>query len=196
MLSELLARLLPRFCVSQGTRANGEPKLRAVDDFSRSSINAATTACEKLHCDSLVDLFAIMREMVKMMGSSLALFKSDVDSAYRRVPLRPEHRRYAAIVYKTDEGTFVSEHYTLPFGSVGSVYGWDRVGCLIRTLARRLLKIPVLRYVDDLFGADRFCLSVRLLLCCTCLVCAFCCQGRMCGGRMRCVGKACARLPW
>jgi len=28
-------------------------------------------------------------------------------------------------------------------------------GYLLRSLARRLLKIPVLRYVDDLFGADR-----------------------------------------
>ena len=67
----------------------------------------------------------------------------------------------------------LSEHYALPFGGVGSVYGWDRVGScifltslfcshfacfighMLRSLARRLLKIPVLRYVDDYFGADR-----------------------------------------
>jgi len=104
------------------------------------------------------------------------LFKADIDSACRRVPVLAEHRKHAAVVFKTAEGTVMSEHYALPFGSVGSVYGWDSIGvslhfdlhfngtciaaCLcsgymLRSLARRLLKIPVLRYVDDFYGADR-----------------------------------------
>ena len=67
----------------------------------------------------------------------------------------------------------VAEHAALPFGSEASVHGWDRVGerasracllqlllrriagALLRKLARRLLHIPALRYVDDFFGVDR-----------------------------------------
>ena len=58
----------------------------------------------------------------------LSLFKADIDSAYRRVPVLAEHRRHAAVVFKTDKGILLSEHFALPFGSVGSIYGWDRPG--------------------------------------------------------------------
>lgn len=68
----------------------------------------------------------------------------------------------------------IAEHAALPFGSEASVHGWDRIGteasfrvscphcikccmagALLRKLARRLLHIPALRYVDDFFGVDR-----------------------------------------
>lgn len=85
----------------------------------------------------------------------MKLYKADIDSAYRRVPIRPDQRHLAAVVFKdTDGNIMVSEHATLPFGSVGSVYGWDRVGFMLRSFARRLLKLPIMRYVDDYFGAD------------------------------------------
>ena len=43
----------------------------------------------------------------------------------------------------------------MPFGSIGSVHGWDRIGSLLRHLGRRLLFIPLCRYVDDYFSVDR-----------------------------------------
>ena len=114
--------------LSAGTKDNGEPKLRAIDDFSRSMINSATSASEKLRCDSLDEFFAVLRKTATSFQGKLSMFKADIDSAYRRVPVLAEHRKHAAIVFKTAEGTVMSEHYALPFGSVGSVYGWDRVG--------------------------------------------------------------------
>ena len=43
----------------------------------------------------------------------------------------------------------------LPFGATASVVAWHRVGESLARLASRLLMVPVLRYVDDYFGAER-----------------------------------------
>ena len=49
----------------------------------------------------------------------------------------------------------VAIHNGLPFGAAASVVAWHRVGEALARLARRLLMVPVLRYVDDYFGAER-----------------------------------------
>ena len=41
------------------------------------------------------------------------------------------------------------------FGSVASVHAWHRIACLLRAIARKLLKLPLLCFVDDLFSVDR-----------------------------------------
>ena len=43
----------------------------------------------------------------------------------------------------------------MPFGAASSVFAWDRVGAALVRIARFILKIPLLRYVDDLFSAER-----------------------------------------
>ena len=90
-----------------------------------------------------------------MLQVELGLWKADIDSAFRRVPIAEGHREFAAVVFLKDGTPFVSTHNALPFGSIASVHGWDRIGSLLRTLARKLLKLPVSRYVDDYFAADR-----------------------------------------
>ena len=50
---------------------------------------------------------------------------------------------------------YASAHYACPFGAVASVHAWERVGALLCHLARKYLKLAVLRYVDDLFGPER-----------------------------------------
>ena len=39
-----------------------------------------------------------------------------------------------------------SEHWAMPFGAVGSVVAWDRIGEMIAHIATKLLHIPLLRY--------------------------------------------------
>jgi hypothetical protein len=46
-------------------------------------------------------------------------------------------------------------HYACPFGAVSSVYAWEEIGDMITKIARRLLHLVVLRYVDDYFGPER-----------------------------------------
>ena len=50
----------------------------------------------------------------------------------------------------------VAQHFALPFGAVASVHAWERVGAAVAHLARKYLKIALLRYVDDLFAPERF----------------------------------------
>ena len=83
------------------------------------------------------------------------LYKSDVASAFRRIPIKPEHRQFANIMFVTSAGVLTAQHLTMMFGSIASVHGWNRAACLFRSIGRRLLHLPLLCYVDDYFGVDR-----------------------------------------
>ena len=54
---------------------------------------------------------------------------------------------------------WMSTHFACPFGAIASVHAWERVGAAIAFLARKLLHLPVLRYVDDFFAVDWCALS-------------------------------------
>ena len=45
-------------------------------------------------------------------------------------------------------------HLAMKFGGVGAVHGWDRAGAMLCHIARVVLRIPALRYVDDFFAVD------------------------------------------
>jgi len=125
-----------------------------VDNLTASGVNPCTGAAEKLRCDTidvLLELLAFMNEKLKV---KFAFLKADIDSAFRRVPLRPEHRRFAHVAFKTADGPMISGHYAMPFGAVASVHAWDRIGTCLCAIARRILFLPLLRYVDDYFAAE------------------------------------------
>ena len=73
----------------------------------------------------------------------------------------------------------VAIHNGLPFGATASVVAWHRVGEALARLARRVLMVPVLRYVDDYFGAERH--ARGLLLCCDCPPHSCACQAQLSG---------------
>jgi len=68
-----------------GVRADGSPKLRAIDDFTRSRVNERTYPTEKLRYESIESLLALLRLCRSAWGDGLALYKADIDSAYRRI---------------------------------------------------------------------------------------------------------------
>ena len=86
----------------------------------------------------------------------------------------PAHWWACVIIFKFDGQLWISEHRATPFGATSSVHAWERVGALVCTIARRALKLPVHRYVDDYLGFERstlvkhsmecFARLVRLLL--------------------------------
>ena len=147
-----------------GKREDGTDKLRAVDDMTASSCNICTGPTEKLRCDTL-DIFSqlllqardsfqvhqvghhmFLHNCILLYQDELCLWKADVDSAFRRIPIRCDHRQFAYIVFSTVNGTFYSGHKAMPFGSIASVHCWDRVGkptiCVI-------LQILPLHYVSQ-----------------------------------------------
>ena len=160
--------LHPRFAVEQGLKADGTCKLRPIDNFSWSavgrgskkkrkaeSLNGHCFLPEKVQHDHLDSLVNASRMFLEATGEVPALWKADVDAAFRRVPLRPHERWAAAVVFKEGDQVWVSQHYACPFGAAGSVYGWERVGHAVVAIIRKLLHMAVFRYVDDFFAPER-----------------------------------------
>lgn len=48
-----------------------------------------------------------------------------------------------------------SRHNACPFGAIGSVHGWERIGAALAWILRKFFKIAVFRYVDDFFACER-----------------------------------------
>ena len=163
------------YCIRVGVcheKPDGIIKCRAVDNFSWSpgdpkcwrgnskkrqkvdSVNGATFTTEKMHHDTLDALVEALRMHAKVCGTVPALFKVDIDSAFRRVPLCERDRWAAGIAFKLGQDVFVSRHAACPFGAVSSVHNWERIGAGICFIARKYLKLDLLRYVDDMFGVE------------------------------------------
>ena len=148
-------RVSKRFGLEQGLRPDGTQKIRCVDSCTESGINPCTEATEHLTTDGLDHLFAVMQRVWLDFGVVPHPFKEDIDSAYRRVPVLPEHRWAAHVAFKHGDTVQVAGHLAMPFGASSSVYAWDRVGSALIHIVRTLLKIPVGKYVDDFHGAER-----------------------------------------
>ena len=115
--------LNPRFAVEQ-PKPDGSVKLRAVDNFSWAakwkvgdgacaarpskkrlkveSVNGHTFPQEKLKHETLDELVVAMKQFWKCVGVPPALWKADIDSAFRRVPIKPAHRWACGIAFKVD----------------------------------------------------------------------------------------------
>jgi len=179
-------RLHPRFGVEQGVKADGTLKLRAVDNLSWSgkqgkkrrrlegSVNGHCRIPEVLHHDHIDVLMEAATSLQEDSKEPPGLWKADIDSAFRRIPICCYFLWAAAVAFMVDgkvpgyvvflflSGSlslnviyvaggqpWVAEHFAMPFGAKASVFAWERMGHFIATVARRLLKLPVLRYVDD-----------------------------------------------
>ena len=101
------------FCFSlSGKKPDGTPKIRAVDDLSRSGINDATAPAEHPVCDTIDTLRNSMRALRVARSKKVVMyqyvsgkffmhgalqaperimhtFKADIDSAFRRIPIMP-----------------------------------------------------------------------------------------------------------
>jgi len=143
-----------RFSREQGLKPDGSLRLRAVDDETSSGTNEAAAAGEQFHHDHLDALVQLVILFVVLTGVVPDLIKSDIDSAFRRLPIRLKDRHLIWVVVLHLGVVWASQHIGCPFGCLGSVFAWDRVGHAILVIARRMLFLPLLRYVDDYFGVS------------------------------------------
>ena len=151
-LSKIL--LTPRFAVEQ-LKPDGSVKVRPIDDCTRSGVNGCVQPCERLVCDGVDTLVHLARLFHNQSGKCRPHFwKADIDSAFRRVPLQCDQQWAAASVFIYEGQAWASVHRALLFGATGSVHGWDRVGSALRSIARRLVFLPVCRYTDDYFSVE------------------------------------------
>jgi hypothetical protein len=143
-----------RFAVRQRD-AKGKFRLRCIDDFHESWVNDSCSVRRRLRMGRHSDLEWILRELSARLRLPLRLLKSDFKAAFRGCPILTEHLEFSHILLLDPSGdVFTSQQYAMPFGAVGAVYAWDRVGAAISAILRDWFLVPVVRYVDDLFWAE------------------------------------------
>jgi hypothetical protein len=138
----------------QQLSSKGHLKIRTIDDFAASGINAATSVLEKLRHDHHDDL-TMLCQAVAGGGAKPVLIKADFKGAYRTLPLLPKDATEFGqiLVYDTDHSQWVvTRQHAAPFGAVASVFHWERLAGAVVTILRHI-GLPILRYVDDLFMA-------------------------------------------
>ena len=108
---ELDFLLAPRFGVAQ-QKADGSRKIRPIDNYSWSmapgnkkvkkmhSVNGSTFTEQVVRHDSLTELGKAMRKLEECIDGAPALFKADIDSAYRRLPIKPNERWASGVAIK------------------------------------------------------------------------------------------------
>eukprot|EP00971_Amphidinium_carterae_P055268 1089398-Amphidinium_carterae.1 len=83
----------------------------------------------------------------------MCLWNHDHAAAYRQLPLRfPQH---AYLVVRTPGGLAIWRQRAVLFGATGSVWAYNRFADALIFLARCLLAIPALHYVDDYGACER-----------------------------------------
>ena len=113
----------PRMAVVKA-RPDGKLKIRAVDHMSwgvpnetdrkaksmksnkAESVNGHTYPGEKLKFESLDDLAAAMKYIVAATHQIPGLMKSDIDAAFRRIPIASKHRWLCAVIFAVDDKVF------------------------------------------------------------------------------------------
>ena len=141
-------------------------KLRPIDDYSRSGVNACVTTLEQPTVDTADVAAAMFAKLCERLGNakrpSWVKGRSfDLTAAYRQLCVSVGSRKFAVVaVYDPHSG--LSRLFTqvcLPFGSRASVNGFIRCSRCIQWLATRCLLVPTTSYYDDFIVASPDCLS-------------------------------------
>ena len=91
--------------------------------------------------------------LVRAGAEDFAVWGHDHEGAYRRCPLSDPSSAF--LVLPTAAGPMLFSHVVLLFGALGAVWGYGRLSDLFVHLARCLLAIPALHYVDGFGGVER-----------------------------------------
>lgn len=137
-------------------------KTRMIDDFSVSGVNDSCVAHNRVDLH-LIDTFCAMAKSFfgqceeAGIDSKLRCKTYDLTSAYRQVPVRPSHYRYAFVsVYNCKRGR--AEIYrmrTMPFGATHSVFCFLRLARCLYSLTVRGLHLLTTNFYDDFILASK-----------------------------------------
>ena len=147
--------LASRFAVEQSSAASGMRKIKPCDDETACGTNGCCRPSEKLANDSMGFLVECAGVLSAQRADPPVLWKLDIHSAYRRIPIRPDHRWLAWVVFMVSGCCIAADHICMPFGAIASVHAWNRMGAFLCHIGRRVLLLTLLRYVDDFFAIDR-----------------------------------------
>ena len=139
-----------RFPLQQGA------KLRPIDDFSMSLVNATVSMRDQATTDG-VDVIAatmcvFMKTLVSQGKCAQLLARSfDLSAAYRQLCVAPSSYSFAYVsVYNPELGeSSVFQQVCMPFGSRAAVNAFIRCARCIQWIAAKCLNLPTTCYYDD-----------------------------------------------
>ena len=149
-----------RFGVHQGTDDDGTPKIRAIDNSSGNSCNAATRTYETIAPPSfafvalVARLFLAFFRLFSLTALALCLGLDDMSRAYRRVPVATPWLTVFAI-WSLRRGRV--EYYYLDghcFGFVSAVLNFNAFPHFVCALSRVFFAVPCDHFFDDYLIVD------------------------------------------
>ena len=144
--------LCRRVAVREYREHKGAWRTRTVDHFSESWVNQATTSTWTTVCEDLATLHKLLMTYMKN-GKEPQMWKQDIASAYRKVPLDvDEAEEFCGVVFSHQGKLYVSYHKAASVGAMSSVQNWHRVANLLAAIMRQEFFSPVCRFVDGFFG--------------------------------------------
>ena len=150
------ATLTRRFGVIQ-SHVDGQPKVRPIDDYKASQVNACVTQTEQVTIHSMDVVAGTVAYWLKCAGdassdSSIMAKCWDLKSAYKQLPLDDTSREmdgHFVIFSPTANAPQVFRQLVLPFGSIASVTGFIRSAMGLWAIAISQLSLVWTMYFDD-----------------------------------------------
>ena len=143
----------PRFGIKQGM------KVRPIDNFSASMINATVGLPERLEVEGIDAVVALVRRVMKLEGEHCELLGRtyDLKKAYRQLGVRSDHLRYswAAVWDAEAQEPKVFQLRSLPFGATASVAAFLRLSRALRFLGSLQAGLMWSSYFDDFVVISR-----------------------------------------
>ena len=123
-----------------------------VDRSTESEINDATgVKGQKMQSDTLETLVWLSLFWL-YFGAMPLLFKADIESAFRKCPVKPGHFQFAAVVFTAFGKPCIAEQRVCPVGAVASVWSFHRLVMGFCHGRGTHLHLVVCQYVDDHSG--------------------------------------------
>ena len=150
------ATLTRRFGVIQ-SHVDGQPKVRPIDDYKASQVNACVTQTEQVTIHSVDVVAGTVAYWLKCArdassDSSIMAKCWDLKSAYKQLPLDDSSREmdgHFVIFSPTANAPQVFRQLVLPFGSIASVTGFIRSAMGLWAIAISQLSLVWTMYFDD-----------------------------------------------
>ena len=140
----------PRFGVKQ------KNKIRPIDNFKSSCVNAACGVQEKVAMDGIHEIVSLclrwLRRRKPLSAEDRILGRTwDLKSAYKQLAVKREHKRFALICAVDPESNRVriAEIHSMPFGAVAAVHAFLRCGEGIKAIGRGKLHLVMTNFFDD-----------------------------------------------
>eukprot|EP00435_Cladocopium_sp_Y103_P034639 s1626_g9.t1 len=149
-------QVVPSFGLEQGESTDGSKKFRRIDDHSACLNNHVAHRKQKVPM-AMADYVALLiKSGSAMPESDLLIASEDMKSAYRQIPLSPEHVRYSITAVFNPQTSAVELHeiYGQPFGAGHAVPNFCRVSEWISRCLSRLYGMCLDHFFDDFFWVE------------------------------------------